>query len=195
MGKYVDFYCSNDNKELKKLVNPIITKNYGWIPQKDYDDIYSNLSLVVWDCEKRFNPDKVKNKQFESFLKSCIENKMVSYVIYSNRNKRVAKDKDGNIIKDVSMDSFIGEDESTTIEDTISDEATIEKEIFNGEEGFSEKTLLYLSKISNNSKKILNLMVKGFKSFEIINLLHISKKEYEDCLSEIRSYRNTSVLL
>lgn len=29
MGKYVDYYCGNNNKELKKLVNPILMNHFG----------------------------------------------------------------------------------------------------------------------------------------------------------------------
>ena len=67
MGQYVDFYCGNNNKELKKIVDPIIMIHFGWLAQKDYDDFYSIASQVVWDCEKRFNEEKIKNKNFKSF--------------------------------------------------------------------------------------------------------------------------------
>jgi len=75
MGTYLDFYCSDNNRELKKIVNPILMKQFGWIPQKDYDDFYGKMSDVVFDCEKHFSSEKIKNKNFKSFLTACIRNK------------------------------------------------------------------------------------------------------------------------
>ena len=78
MGKYVDYYCSDNNKELKKLVNPILMNHFGWLPSQYYDDFYSILAQVVWDCEKSFNKQKVKTNKFKSYLLSCISNKIKS---------------------------------------------------------------------------------------------------------------------
>ena len=76
MGRYVDFYCGNNNSELKKIVYPILMNKFGWIPQKDYDDFLSIGSQVVWNCEESFDLEKVKTKKFKSFLSNCIHNKI-----------------------------------------------------------------------------------------------------------------------
>lgn len=113
MGQYVDYYCKDDNKELKKIVNQIIATKFNWIPQKDYDDLYSIASMVVWDCEKRFDPTKVRTEKFQSFLSACIQNKIKTYVTAMNRNKRTAKDKEGNPIQNVSLDAPVRDDKTT----------------------------------------------------------------------------------
>lgn len=196
MGKYVEYYCNNDCRELKKIVDPILHNKFGWLAQKDYDDFYSIASQVVWDCEKRFDAEKVQTKKFKSFLKSCIYNKIKSQLTYMHRDKRVLKDSDDNPIYDTSLNISIGEDENMTIGDTIQSDFDIDKEVFGSDNNqYSEKMIKYLSKLSTLQREVLNCIVSGYSGSEIIEKLNITDKQYSDSLLAIRSYRNTSVLL
>ena len=95
----------------------------------------------------------------------------------------------------ISIDTPIGDDENSTIGDTIADNVTIEKEIFEGrEEGYSKKMLKYLNRLSNLQKEVLRLSIAGYLPGEIREELHMSEKEYADCYAAIHSYRNVSVL-
>ena len=58
MGKYVTCYCGNNNQALISLVDRLIEKNFGWLPQMYYDDFYSIASKVVWDCERQYKKSK-----------------------------------------------------------------------------------------------------------------------------------------
>lgn len=196
MGKYVDFYCKNNCRELKKIVDPILHNKFGWLAQKDYDDFYSIASQVVWDCEKRFDTEKVRTNKFRSFLQNCIYNKIKSHLTYMHRSKRVLKDTNNRPIYDTSIDIFIGEDENMTIGDTIRSDFDIDKEIFGSDEDkYSEKTVRYLNRLSTLQREVLNCIVSGYSGSEIIEILDITDKQYSDSLSAIRSYRNTSILL
>ncbi len=64
----------------------------------------------------------------------------------------------------------------------------------NNEEGYSAKMLLYLSKLSDLQKEVLNCMVAGYSPYEVKKKLHISEKQYLDCNQAIHSYRNISLL-
>lgn len=196
MGKYVDYYCKNNCRELKKIVDPILHNKFGWLAQKDYDDFYSIASQVVWDCEKRFNNEKVMTKKFHSFLKICIYNKIKSHLTYMHRGKRLLRDSNNNPIYDTSIDICIGEDGNMTIGDTIQSDFDMEKEISGSDQNqYSEKMIKYLSKLSTLQIEVLNCIVSGYSGSEIIEKLNITDKQYSDSLLAIRSYRNTSILL
>ena len=62
------------------------------------------------------------------------------------------------------------------------------------EEEYSNRMLLYLSRLSDLQKKVLRLNVAGYQPNEIRKELHISEKQYADCYAAIHSYRNVSVL-
>lgn len=194
MGRYVDFYCSDNNRELKKIIDPILTKEFGWIAQKDYDDFYSLAAFVVWDCEKRFENKQIEDRQFRSFLSSCLRKKVKSRLTYMNRKKRVFKDEDGNPVYEISMDALIGDGDRETLGSLIPDSYDLDMLIGDMEEMYSDKMLRYLSRLSVQQKQVLKLIVDGFFPDEIMQKLHMGKRQYAECRSAIHAYRNVSLL-
>ena len=86
------------------------------------------------------------------------------------RNKRCTKikvkerDENGNIIEksiivpDECLDAPIGDEENFTLGETIANDFTIEKELFERDEKeYSEKMLLYLSRLSDLQKEIFKV--------------------------------------
>ena len=95
----------------------------------------------------------------------------------------------------ISIDTPIGDDENCTIGDMIASDFSIEKELFEGnEEGYSQRMLQYLSRLSTLQKEVLRLNIVGYLPNEIREELQLSEKEYADCYAAIHSYRNVSVL-
>lgn len=169
MGKYIDFYCKNDNKELKKIVNKILCNNFGWIPQKDYDDFYSIAGQVVWNCEKNF--DELKNDNFKGYLTSCLLRKIKTQVTYMNRNKRKA-----DMIAESIYQKLVGESERT-LEDIVEDiEICEDKDAVEIEAVLKDICVLLKPK----ERKILELSIKEFTNEDIANRLNIEVKTVLD---------------
>lgn len=112
------------------------------------------------------------------------------------------KDEYGNIIvkysvvPDDRLNAPIGDDNGYTLEDTLKSDITVEKEVFEKEEiGYSDKMTRYLKRLSPLQKDVLRLISIGFKVNDILDELHITQKQYNDCYAAIHSYRNTSILL
>ncbi len=184
MDKILIKYYANNARKLHKVVDRILLK-FGGLSNKDLDDFYSLANEVFWDAMKRYDD----SQPFDAFLYSCLLNKIKTEMTKRNREKRKADRMS------ISIDTPIGNDENSTIGDTIADYVTIEKEIFEGrEEGYSKKMLLYLSRLSNLQKEVLRLNIAGYLPGEIREELHMSEKEYADCYAAIHSYRNVSVL-
>lgn len=195
MGQYVDFYCKNENKELKKIVNPILAMRFSWIPQKDYDDLYSIAGEVVWDCEEKFDGKKVKTKKFKSFVSTCIHNKIKSYITHMNRDKRMAKDKDGNPLHNSSLDAPIGEENGITIGDTVQSDFDIDIALSETTDcGCSDKMEVFLESLSETPRKIAEMIMSGYSDADIKENLGLSDKEYQDCWKVIKSYEKKRVL-
>lgn len=191
MGKYVDYYCKDNNKELKKIVEPILIKNFGWLPQKDYDDFFSIAAQVVWDCEKSFDESKVKTNKFESYLKNCILNKVKTHLTYMHRNKRVLKDKDGNPVYDVSLDFQIDEDEKITIGDMISSDQDVESEL---NIGYEDKIEKFLESLPETAKNIAFNIMNGLSPAEIKERMKLTDKQYQEQWKIITSYDKKRML-
>lgn len=183
MDQILITYYENNAKELRKVVDKILLK-FGGLSGKDMDDFYSLANEVFVDVMRRYN----KSQPFETFLYSCLLNKIKTEMTRRNREKRKA-DK-----MSISIDTLIGDDENSTIGDMIADKFSIEKEIFESEKGYSRRMLAYLSKLSVLQKEVLRLTIAGYLPGEIREELHISEKQYADCNSAIHSYKNVSVL-
>ena len=184
MEQILNTYYANNAKKLHRTVDKILLK-FGGLSDKDLDDFYSLANEVFVDVMKRYD----NSQSFDGFLYSCLSNKIKSEMTKRNREKRKADRMS------ISIDTPIGNDEAFTLGDTIADNFDVEKEVLeDDEEEYSNKMLLYLSKLSNLQKEVLKLNIAGYLPNEIRDELHISEKEYADCYAAIHSYRNVSVL-
>ena len=186
MGQYVDFYCENENKELKKIVNQILAMRFAWIPQKDYDDFYSIASMVVWDCEQKFDGKKVKTNKFKSFVSTCIHNKIKTHITYMNRDKRMVKDENGNPLHNSSLDAPISDEDNSTLGDYINDDFCVEEEVIGDS---SERVECCLNSLSNIQRKIIELKMEGISVEEVKQQLNLSNSEYESHMKAIKENR------
>lgn len=144
-------------QKLHKTVDRILLKFNG-LSRSDIDDFYSLANEVFVDVMRRYDG----SQSFDGFLYSCLLNKIKSEITKRNRKKRKADRMS------ISIDTPIGDDENSTIGDMIAADFSIEKEIFErDEEGYSKKTLLYLSRLSKLQKEVLRLNVAGYLPGEI----------------------------
>lgn len=184
MNQILITYYSNNAKKLHKIVDRILLK-FGGLSDKDVDDFYSLANEVFVDVMNRYD----NSQSFDAFLYSCLLNKIKTEMTKRNREKRKADRLS------ISIYTPIGDDENSTIGDIIASDFSIEKEVFeDGEEEYSRIMLLYLNRLSNLQKEILRLNISGHLPREIREELHISEKEYADCYSAIKSYKNTKYL-
>ena len=177
-------YYSNNAQKLHNTVDKILLK-FGGISDKDVDDFYSLANEVFVNVMRRYDG----TQSFDGFLYSCLLNKIKTEITRRNREKRKADRMS------ISIDAPIGDDENSTIGDMIADDFIIERELFEkNEEGYSQRMLQYLSRLSTLQKEVLRLNIMGYLPNEIREELHISEKQYADCYAAIHSYRNVSVL-
>ena len=184
MEQILHAYYDDNAKKLHRVVDRILLK-YGGVPEKDLDDFYSLANEVFADAIKRYEG----TRNFDTFLYSCLLNKIKSEMTRRNRIKR------GADRITISLDALIGEDENTTVGDVIADSVKVKKIVFEEkEESFSKRMLLYLSRLSKLQREVLKRKTAGYLPGEIRKDLQISKKEYAECNAAIRSYRSVSVL-
>ena len=177
-------YYADDAKKLHSIVDKILLK-FGGLSDKDLDDFYSLANEVFVDVMRRYD----NSQSFDGFLYSCLFNRIKTEMTRRNREKR----KVDRI--SISIDTPIGDDENSTIGDMIAGDFSVEKEIFEkNEDGYSNRMLLYLSRLSGLQKEVLRLNIAGYLPGEIKEELHINEKQYTDCCAAIHSYRNISVL-
>ena len=182
MEAIVNSYYENNARKLRVMVDKILFKLRFDV---DSEDFYSLANEVFADVLSRYDG----SQPFDGFLYSCLMNKFKTEMTRRNRQKRQA-DRYA-----ISIDAPVEDGGDFTLVDMIPDKSDVESEVFReGEEGYSKRMRLYLSRLSRLQKEILNLTAAGYAPDEVKKELHINEKQYSDCSAAIYSYRNVSVL-
>ena len=199
----INEYFSNDAKKLHSLVDKVL-RNLKF-HDVDIEDYYSLSHEIFYNSLQYYD----KSKSFKGFLYSCLYKKFCTDMTAKKRSKRCMKvkikeiDNDGNVViktkilDDERLDRPIGDGENLfTLGEVVPSKESIDTEFFEKkEDAYSHKMITYLSRLSDLQKEVLQLMSVGFLSNEIIEELHITQKQYDDCYSAIHSYRNIKVLM
>lgn len=184
MEEILSRYYENNAAKLRRMVDGILVR-FGGLSNQDMDDFYSLANEVFVDVLKRYDGSLV----FESFLYSCLSNRMKTEMTSRNREKRRADRLS------VPIDMPVGDEEGYTLGDTLADSFDLEGALLEDkEEGYSPKVERYLGKLSQLQKEVLWLDIAGYLPNEIKAQLQIDEKRYADCYAAIHSYRNISVL-
>ena len=161
MEQILNDYYADNAKKLHSVVDKIICKKYGGKTDKDMSEFYSVATDVFADILTRNRYDSSKG-DFDGFLYGALDLAIIDEFKRQNRDKRKAKievEIDGEVkrvpVQDVYLYAPIGEDENSTIGDTLSDQRGVEDIFFEeSEEYFSPKIELYLSKLSNLQREV-----------------------------------------
>lgn len=184
MEQVINSYYADNAKKLHRMVDRILLK-FGGLSGKDKDAFYSLANEVFVDALKRY--DGVQ--PFDGFLYVCLSNKIMSEITKRNCYKRKA-DRMA-----VSIDTPASADNGCTIGDMLVGGFDMEKEIFGDISAVTFKLERYLVQLSERQKDVLKLLSCCYGTMEIQKILHMSPKEYEDALGNIRSYENIKILL
>lgn len=169
----VDTYFEKDGKKLYAMIDKILFKLKFDVEKSDF---YSLGSEIFLDALCRYD-----NKQeFNGFLYSCLTNKFKTEMTRRNRIKRQA-DKMA-----ISWDTPIGDDDSGTVGDMVSDGKTVESEIFVEEKvEWRREVREYLEKLSPLQRQIAFLLSDNNTPDEICEELHITMKHFDNSLKRI----------
>lgn len=182
----LDTYYADNARKLHRVVDRILSK-FGGLTYKDTGDFYSLANEVFADVIKRYDGEQ----SFDGFLYSCLSYKIMSEISKRNCEKRKADRLS------ISVNAVNDKGEDYSLLDCIpSDFDTFEEVSRRQENGQydSDRAQQYISKLSNQQINILNLLIDGYKPFEVRRILELSKNEYADNLSIMRSYENVKVL-
>ena len=156
LGKKLEYTCKALIRSLKKF------PNYEILPQRDWEDLYQELTLMIEDFafkyrDKSYN-DKTKEFKFSTITTNAWYRKIVhSYycnqITYLNRLSR--KDKTFEYIDDDNNFNQYGyEDEGF--------EKILDDDEFN--------QMLNENKFKDNQKQVLQLLYEGYTSTEIAKI-------------------------
>ena len=183
MEQILNKYYTNNARKLHEMVDKLLIK-FGGISDKDRDDFYSLANEVFVDTMRRYDQEQ----SFDSFLYSCLSNKIKSEMTRRNRYKRKADRMS------VSIDTPVGDDESVTLGDMIASDINIEKEVLEKETDESRNIEQYLSSLSKIQRKIIELKMRNVEVNRIKEKLGITDKQYLSHMKQAIQYEYIRLL-
>lgn len=197
MIKIVNSYMENDMKKLKKICHRVW---YGKLDRSDYDELYDVAIDCLIETLITYNNEKAR---LETFLVGNIMRKTSTWMRdnkYRLKRQNLLRDENGKLIFDdegkpqiimnVSLD--INTDEVKNIKDNLLSRENVEREIFTEE--YTDKVELYLQQLPRKQERVARLLSQQYTKDEILEILHITASEYNDCLSGLRKYEYISIL-
>lgn len=181
-------YCENDMRLLKKISRSVFMRFNEPLTKADYDDFYSIANMTLWKAYNSYDPDT--GVSFDGFLRSCLQKKFKTELTHRHRQKRILNQFA------VSLDAVNSDNEECNLLEIIpADFDTFAEAVkAQGKEQFQDKVQLYISRLSNRQVNILNLLMDGYKPYEIQRILKVSSVEYSEDLKIMRSYENVRIL-
>ena len=188
-------YQGNNSKKLKDVVNKLIKKHFGEIPQMDLDEYYSVADSVLTDIVIKNQFDK--NQSFDGYLYRAVEKKIFSLRTAENTTKRSGKIRNkqtGEIDHDsgykiVSMDAPMDEDSNSTIGDFLCSK-TSDFDLFDVTFGHSDDTVgkvdTFLSKLSKIEREVAEAHLSGLLVKDIKEKFGLCNRQYENIMRNIR---------
>lgn len=197
MMTVVNSYMENDMRKLKKICHKVW---YGKFDRSDYDELYDVAVDCLIETLITYNNEKAR---LETFLVGNIMRKTITWMRdnkYRLKRQNLLKDENGKLILDekgnpqivmnVSLD--MNTDEAINIKDNLLSRENVEKEIFTEE--YTDKVELYLQQLPRKQERVARLLSQQYTKDEIVEILHITASEYNDCLAGLRKYEYISIL-
>ncbi|MBD5555237.1 MAG: hypothetical protein HDQ95_07860 [Roseburia sp.] len=184
MNRILNTYYADNARKLRETVDRILLK-FGGLSDKDRDDFYSLANEVFADAWKRYD----RKQSFDGLLYSCLSNRIKSEMTRRNRYKR-SVDR-----LSVSLDMPIGEDDDVSLGDVIAAEIDIERDVLEESEAMSDARIArYLAGLSHVQQRIIQMRLLDAPVDDILRELHLTGREYERNMADMRSFEKTMVL-
>ena len=191
-------------KKLHTMVDKILSQ-FGGITDFDREECYSIANLYISKYIKSQldqNIEDFDEDKFNGYMYFGITNKIKTYITRKNRGKRcqIVTSKEGDkevkqYIYPTSLDNLITDDGETKYMDVIPSDFDIESSIDVGELlNLGENVIRYINSLGTIQRQIADLIMQGYNSTEIKEILHISDKEYYTYLSDMKEYDKRKLL-
>ena len=182
-------YLSYEMQKLIRICHSVWGKEQDKC-NMEHQDLYDDAIKVLFESIRSY--DSSKNIKFETYLRNNI---LLSYREWIRNNKYRAKrnnllcDSKGRIVKNERGQSIVIANVSF---DAPTDDGTDLKEKIALDDDFdkdelSAQMLDYLNNLSKAQRMIVTYLANGYKREDIITILHIDEKLYNDSLVGIRN--------
>lgn len=178
------------------LCNQILHTVWNDIPFYYRDDFESLAGRMLLVCINKYDPSV---GDFRGFAYSLMQNKFISQIYSINslkhggdgnwdkekRDENGKKVKKSVKIKTVNIDDKVKDGSDTTYADILPGSKSVEDVFFENKKASKLETCI--NKLNKTQKKIVSLMIDGYKPNEIQEKLKLTNKQYFDYVTDMRT--------
>ena len=175
-------YTADDMRKLKQITLSQVTKYCG-DANLHWDDYFSIANMTLWRVIETYDETKCNN--FYAFLVDCLRRKFKTELTKINNGASVSTST-----KTVSFDNV--SDDGLVLAETIDSNERIEDRL--DRRKLSENALTYVKQFNGNSRYVIEMIMDGYSNDEIQKALNLSRREFDDIMIGLRTYKNSSVL-
>lgn len=197
----VNYYYEKDRKALKSICNKILSQIWNDVPFYYRDDFESMAGLTILQSLNTYNLKKGGQKldDIRKYVNTSIKLNFISYIYNINNLKHGGdgnwdpekRDENGKKVKKsvkvkfVNIDDKVKEDSDSTYADIIKGGKSVEEIIFEDKKDLRLEACI--NKLNKTQKKIVSLMIDGYKPNEIQEELQLTNKQYFDYVTDMRT--------
>lgn len=192
----VNFFYNNDGKEIKTICNQILHSIWNDVPYYYKDDFESLAGRLLLICINKYDPSV---GDFRGFAYPFMQKKFISHIYSINslkhggdgnwdskkRDENGKKVKKSVKVKFVNIDDKIKEGSESTYADIVPGGKSVEEIVFKNKK--DSRLEACISKLNKTQKKIVSLMIDGYKPNEIQERLQLTNKQYFDYVTDMKT--------
>lgn len=197
----VNYYYEKDRQALKSICNKILSQIWNDVPFYYRDDFESVAGLTILQSLNTYNLKKGSQKldDIRKYVNTSIKLNFISCIYNINNLKHGGdgnwdsekRDENGKKVKKsvkvkfVNIDDKIKEGSESTYADIIPGGKSVEEIIFENKK--DSRLEACINKLNKTQKKIVSLMIDGYKPNEIQEELQLTNKQYFDYVTDMRT--------
>lgn len=176
-------YLGNSMKKLRRLA----MKQCGRYLQNgnlNEQDFMSTANMVFWETVRKY--DENKGNTYQQYLASCLHRRFIDVFdnIQKKSNVRVST-------KTVPIDASENED-GIGLDEILHDDRLTEDCI--NPFDLSDGVFNYVSSFCGIYRDIIELILRGYTEDQIMEILHLTRRQYGDCMAKLRSSKHTLLI-
>lgn len=172
-----DRYLGNGMKRLKSVTMSQVYK-FNSNSNMNLDDFYSIANMTFWQVIETY--DDTKSVNFDGYLARCLHNKFLSELTKLNNNAPITASEQSVPIDAVREDCL-------GLAETI-DSGECTEDCIN-EYGLTDKAFAYVNSFHGIYKKVLLMIMDGTTDCDIMKILGITRREFNDVMDKLKSYK------
>lgn len=176
-------YLGNGMKKLRKLAWGVCG-TYLQNGNVNENEFMSMANWTFWKAIKRYDPSR--NDNFEAYLVICLKKKFSTVFGHIKKRANVTVSTQTTPIESATQED-LGIEETKLVSDDLTEDCI-------NRYALSDGAFNYVNSFCGIYRAVLELIMDGYTEDQIMEILHLTRRQYGDCMAKLRSSKHTLLM-